>query len=60
MEKSNKELASELVIAMLEHNAKLTKSGVNGNPISSSSIINGEVIVNNLKYIKDYLDRMDD
>ena len=60
MSKTNKELATDLVIAMLEHNAKLTKFAANSNPISSNSVVNGKVIVENLNYIKAALDQMDD
>ena len=59
MSKTNKELATDLVIAMLEHNAKLTKFA-SSNPVSSTSVVNGKVIVENLNYIKVALDEMDD
>ena len=60
MSKTNKELATDLVIAMLEHNAKLTKFATSSNPVSSTSVVNGKVIVENLNYIKVALDEMDD
>lgn len=59
MSKTNKELATDLVIAMLEHNAKLTKFAASSNPVSSTSVVNGKVIVENLNYIKAALDEMD-
>ena len=39
MSKTNKELATDLVIAMLEHNAKLTKFAASSNPVSSTSAV---------------------
>ncbi|PTE69899.1 hypothetical protein BUY46_01845 [Staphylococcus devriesei] len=59
MSKSNKELATELMIAILEHNSKLTTHGPQGTVVSKVNMVDSKIVASHLKYLKGALDSMD-
>lgn len=59
MSKSNLELATELMIAILEHNSKLTRNGTQGTTISATTIVDSKTVASHVKNLKVALDEMD-
>lgn len=52
MSKTDKELAVELTVALLNHNAKLHVGGVNGSDgASKAGVINAQVVASNYAYL---------
>lgn len=59
MVKSNKELATELMIAILNHNSKLTTYGPQGTVVSKISMVDAKVVASQVKHLKESLDSLD-
>lgn len=59
MSKSNLERATELMIAILENNSKLTRNGTQGTTISTTTIVDSKTVASHVKNLKVALDEMD-